>query len=40
MFRVDVDSLKDYRDFDLKRRTALRKLDMLIRRSAPGLKRR
>ncbi len=39
MFRVDVDSLKDYLDFDLKRRTALRKLDMLIRRSAPGLKR-
>ncbi len=39
MFRVDVDSLKDYLDFDLKRRTALRKLDMLIRRSASGLKR-
>ena len=39
MFRVDVDSLKDYQDFDLKRRTDLRKLDMLIRRSAPGLKR-
>src|ERR1700722_6103808 len=39
MFRVDVDSLKDYLDFDLKRKSDLRKLDMLIRRSAPGLKR-
>ena len=39
MFRLDVDSLKDYLDFDLKRRTDLRKLDTLIRRSAPGLKR-
>jgi hypothetical protein len=39
MFRVYVDRLKDYLDFDLKRGTALRKLDMLIRRSAPGLKR-
>jgi hypothetical protein len=39
MFRVDVDSLKDYLDFDVKRRTDLRKLDTLIRRSAPGLKR-
>ena len=39
MFRLDVDSLKDYLDFDLKRRSDLRKLDMLIRRSAPGLKR-
>jgi hypothetical protein len=39
MFRVDVDSLKDYLDFDLERKSDLRKLDMLIRRSAPGLKR-
>ena len=39
MFRVDVDSLKDYLDFDRKRKSDLRKLDMLIRRSAPGLKR-
>ena len=39
MLRVDVDSLKDYLDFDLKRKGDLRKLDMLIRRSAPGLKR-
>ena len=39
MFRLDVDSLKGYLDFDLKRRSDLRKLDMLIRRSAPGLKR-
>lgn len=39
MFRVDVDSLKDYLDFDLERKSDLRKLDMLIRGSAPGLKR-
>jgi hypothetical protein len=39
MFRVNVDSLKDYLDFDLKRKSDLRKLDTLIRRSAPGLKR-
>lgn len=39
MFRVDVDSLKDYLDFDLQRKTDLRKLDILIRRTAPGLKR-
>jgi hypothetical protein len=39
MFRVDVDSLEDYLDFDLKRKSDLRKLDILIRRSAPGLKR-
>ena len=39
MFRVDVDSLKGYLDFDLERKSDLRKLDMLIRRSAPGLKR-
>src|ERR1700722_16288961 len=39
MFRVDVENLKDYLDFDLKRKSDLRKLDMLIRRSAPLLKR-
>jgi hypothetical protein len=39
MFCVDVDSLKDYLDFDLNRKSDLRKLDMLIRRSAPGLRR-
>jgi hypothetical protein len=39
MFRVDMDSLKDYLDFDLERKSDLRKLDKLIRRSAPGLKR-
>jgi hypothetical protein len=39
MFRVDVDSLKDYLDFDLERKSDIRRLDMLIRRSAPGLKR-
>jgi len=39
MFRVDVDSLKDYLDFDLKRKCELQNLDRLIRRSAPGLKR-
>jgi hypothetical protein len=39
MFRVDVESLKDYLDFDLKRKSDLQNLDRLIRRSAPGLKR-
>jgi hypothetical protein len=39
MFCVDVDSVKDYLDFDLKCRSDLLKLDMLIRSSAPGLKR-
>jgi hypothetical protein len=39
MFRVDVDSLKDYLDFDLNRKSDLQNLDKLIRRSAPGLKR-
>lgn len=39
MFRVDVDSLKEYMDFDPNRKTDLQKLDQLIRRSAPGLKR-
>ena len=39
MFRVDVESLKDYLNFDLRRRSDLQNLDRLIRRSAPGLKR-
>lgn len=39
MFRVDVDSLKDYFDFDPERRSDLRSLDKLIHKSAPGLKR-
>lgn len=39
MFRVDVDSLTDYCDFDPKRKGDLQKLDKLIRRSAPRLKR-
>lgn len=39
MFRVDVDSLEDYLDFDPKRKLDLQKLDKLIRKSAPGLKR-
>jgi len=39
MFRVDVDSLKDYLDFDLKRKLDLQRLDKLIRKSAPGLQR-
>src|SRR5215469_11881175 len=39
MFRVDVDSLKDYLEFDLTRKSDLQNLDKLIRRSAPGLER-
>jgi hypothetical protein len=39
MFRVDVDNLQSYFDFDPKRRTDLQKLDKLVRESAPGLKR-
>ena len=39
MFRVDVDSLKDYLDFDLSRKSDLQSLNKLIRRSAPGLRR-
>jgi hypothetical protein len=34
-----VDSLKDYLEFDLTRKSDLQNLDKLIRRSAPGLKR-
>ena len=39
MFRVNADSVKEYLDFDLERRGDLLKLDTLIKRSAPGLKR-
>lgn len=39
MFNVDADSLKDYWDFDFKRKSDLQKLDKLIRTSAPQLKR-
>lgn len=39
MFRVDVNSLEDYFDFDPKRKLDLEKLDKLIKESAPGLKR-
>jgi hypothetical protein len=39
MFRVDVDSLKEYFDFDLERKIELQKLDRLIRSSTPELKR-
>ena len=39
MFQVNVESLKDYLEFDLKRKSDLQNLDRLIRRSAPGLKR-
>jgi hypothetical protein len=39
MFRVDVDSLEDYFNFDPKRKLDLQRLDKLIRQSAPGLKR-
>ena len=39
MFRVDVDNLQSYFDFDSKRKIDLQKLDKLVRASAPGLKR-
>ncbi len=39
MFRVDVDNLRSYFDFDLKRKPDLQKLDKLVRASAPGLTR-
>jgi hypothetical protein len=39
MFRVDVDSLEAYFDFDPKRKPDLQKLDALIRQSAPALTR-
>ena len=39
MFRVDVDNLQSYFEFDPKRRIDLQKLDKLLKESAPGLKR-
>jgi hypothetical protein len=39
MFRVDVDSLKEYFEFDPERKIELQKLDKHIRSSAPELKR-
>jgi hypothetical protein len=39
MFRVNVDNLRSYFDFDPKRRADLQKLDKLVKTSAPGLKR-
>ncbi|MGH9401980.1 MAG: hypothetical protein ACRD2P_07740 [Terriglobia bacterium] len=39
MFRVNVDSLQAYLDFDPRRKVHLVKLDELIKRSAPCLKR-
>jgi Domain of unknown function (DU1801) len=39
VFRVDVDTLEDHLDFDPKRKPDLQRLDKLIRKSAPGLKR-
>jgi hypothetical protein len=39
MFRVDVDNLKSYFDFDPKRTIDLQKLNKLARESAPGLRR-
>src|SRR5262249_42484583 len=39
MFRVDVDGLQAYFNFDPERKTDLLKLDALIKKAAPGLKR-
>lgn len=39
MFRVDVESLTDYFNFDPERKIDLEQLDKLIKKSAPGLKR-
>ena len=39
MFRVTADSLRAYLDFDPRRKADLRKLDALIRKAAPHLKR-
>lgn len=39
MYKVTADSLDDYLDFDPSRKPDLVKLDQLIRRTAPGLKR-
>jgi hypothetical protein len=39
MFRVNADTLETYLDFDPVRNIDLQKLDKLLKRSAPGLKR-
>jgi hypothetical protein len=39
MFRVNADTLDAYLDFDPVRKIDLEKLDKLLKRSAPGLKR-
>ena len=39
MFRVDVGTLQDYFAFDARRKSDLERLDALIRRAAPSLKR-
>ena len=39
MFKVEVDSLDGYFAFDQKRKPELEKLDTLVRKTAPGLKR-
>ena len=39
MFRVDVDNLQSYFNFDPRRKVDLQKLDKLVRESAPGLRR-
>jgi hypothetical protein len=39
MFRVNADTLQTYLDFDPIRKIDLQKLDKLLRKSAPGLKR-
>jgi hypothetical protein len=39
VFRVDVDSLTEYFNFDPTRKVDLQKLDKLMKASAPGLKR-
>ena len=39
MFRVNADTLETYLDSDAIRRIDLQKLDKLLRKSAPGLKR-
>jgi hypothetical protein len=39
MFRVNADSLDTYLDFDPIRKIDLQKLDKLLKKSAPGLKR-
>jgi hypothetical protein len=39
MFQVNADTLETYLDFDPIRKIDLQKLDRLLRKSAPGLKR-